>query len=106
MKRSRIGTSKASRDRRKERVAKDAAWSNAVRDRDEGVCQRCRHEGHHAHHVAQRSQRSDLVHDVDNGIYLCWLCHDWVHKHPLEAREQGFLSDETYEKANALQNQI
>jgi hypothetical protein len=83
------------------------AWSKAVRDRDANQCQwpasNCWNTGTlHAHHIATRKRRPDLVYDENNGITLCFIHHQWVHDHPIEAVELGLLSDETYEKAGKL----
>lgn len=81
-----------------------AAWSKAVRERDNNECQwpqnKCLAPGiHHAHHIATRKRRPDLVYDEDNGITLCFIHHQWVHDHPIEAEALGLLSSETYEAA-------
>jgi nitrate/TMAO reductase-like tetraheme cytochrome c subunit len=96
----RIGTSKASRERRSERVAKDVQWATAIKVRDDHTCRRCHYRdeyNNHAHHIAPRSQRPDLVHVLSNGATVCPLCHTWIHDHPIESRAVGLLSSETYE---------
>lgn len=79
----------------------DKTWSAAVRARDNSTCQRCGkvEKSIHTHHVAPRSRRPDLKYQVDNGICLCNSCHMYVHHHPIESTEQGFLSVATYELA-------
>lgn len=79
-------------------------WSRNVRERDGDQCQwpenRCLNRGTlHAHHKATRNRRPDLIYDEDNGTTLCFIHHQWVHDHPIEATTIGLLSDETYEKA-------
>jgi hypothetical protein len=83
---------------------KMAAWSRAVRDRDGNRCQwplaDCLNRGTlHAHHKATRSRRPDLIYDLENGVTLCFLHHQWVHNHPIEAEAAGLLSSETFEAA-------
>lgn len=68
--------------------------------RDSYQCARCGVSlftvaGSH-HHRKRRSQSSpETVHNVENLILLCGSgttgCHGWVHSHPMEAYEQGFL---------------
>lgn len=81
------------------RDGKMAAWRKAVLKRDEGTCQNCGRPGHHAHHIATRKRRPDLKYEVSNGLTTCFDCHTWIHDNPKAATEQGFLSDESYEKA-------
>lgn len=79
-----------------------AKWSKAVRERDDYVCQvtgRRDEQRNVAHHVAPRSRRPDLRLDVDNGITVTPEAHQWIHDHPIEATEVGWLSSETYEAA-------
>jgi hypothetical protein len=81
-----------------------AAWSRTVRERDNNECQwpkaKCLNRGTlHAHHIATRSRRPDLIYDVDNGIALCFIHHQWVHDHPIEAAELGLLDSTSYELA-------
>lgn len=44
-------------------------------------------------------RRPDLVYDLENGVTLCFLHHQWVHDHPREAEKIGLLSFATYEAA-------
>lgn len=77
---------------RTNRVA-DIAWRTAVKERDNGVCQRCGviNEQMHAHHKATRGAHPELKYDLSNGITLCNSCHTWVHHHPKESYESGWL---------------
>lgn len=79
-----------------------AAWSKAVRERDENQCRfpetTCLNRGTlHAHHIAPRGRRPDLVYELSNGVTLCFIHHQWCHDHPIEATALGLLSDESYE---------
>ncbi len=83
-----------------------AAWSKAVRDRDQDRCQfevpdRCVTGDSRidTHHIAPRGRRPDKKYDVDNGICLCRTHHDWCHANPVEAEKLGLLSSESYELA-------
>lgn len=58
-------------------------WRQAVFERDGYVCQCCgakSHSGHpvalQAHHLESFANNEDLRYDVDNGITLCYECHD------------------------------
>lgn len=81
---------------------KMVAWSKAVRERDDYVCQYTGirdEERNIAHHKAPRSQRKDLKYDVDNGVTLTPEAHWWVHTHPKEAVAMGLLNTESRELA-------
>jgi hypothetical protein len=81
---------------------RDLTWAAAVRDAANGFCQRCGNFGHHSHHVASRKRRPDLRWDVSNGRYLCALCHQYIHEHPLVGLTEGFLSNVAYEAQRCL----
>lgn len=54
------------------------------------------------HHRKMRSQaRKDEVHSPANLIDICGTgttgCHGWIHSHPKEAYEQGFLVRSTFD---------
>ena len=95
------GLSKARKPLKARRDLRLIAWSKAVRARDGYTCQRCGREAVHARHIAPRGRRHDLKYELSNGIAVCLACHDWIHAHPKQATEQGFLSDEAYEKRAA-----
>jgi hypothetical protein len=68
-----------------------------VKGRDLGWCVRCgltvADSPHSIHHRIRRSQGGS--HDPENLILLCGSgttgCHGWVHAHPAEARDSGWL---------------
>jgi len=67
-----------------------AQFRKAVIDRD--VSCRLRHEGcqgvgHHVHHIFGKRFKATVC-DPDNGIFLCFSCHDWVHKHIAKFQEK------------------
>jgi len=43
------------------------------------------------HHTYSGKDRDKYFLDEDTWIPGCRHCHDWVHDHPKEAREQGLL---------------
>lgn len=53
------------------------------------VCPQGRHEGHHAHHIVRRSQGGG--HDPSNGLLACSDGHSYVHAHPAESFDNGWL---------------
>lgn len=70
-----------------------------VAARAKGLCEAKAHRGckasspprfgQHAHHVRRRTQGgSDKV---SNLLWVCFLCHDWIHDHPKLAAERGLL---------------
>ena len=74
------------------RDAADAAFSLAVRKRDNWTCRRChkaypeKSQGLHAAHIFSRSIKRTR-HDMDNGLSCCYGCHSWGHRNPLEFHE-------------------
>ena len=50
----------------------------------------CGHTGEHAHHVVRRSQGGS--NGIENLLWLCHQCHEWIHTHVAEARELGLLA--------------
>lgn len=65
--------------------ASEAGWPNCeVMKR--GVCT---NQGFHWHHRKLRSQGGE--HTVENGLYICHACHEYIHAHPKESYEKGWL---------------
>jgi hypothetical protein len=54
------------------------------------ACLPYRHEGHHAHHIAP-SDRDRGNHDPVRGLWTCFPGHAWIHRHPAESYERGWL---------------
>lgn len=79
--------SQAARRRRWEKEYKVGAEKAAKRTG--GRCERCGAPAQHTHHKLGR-RHPDANRD-ENLMPICLLCHDWVHKHPAEAREQGYM---------------
>lgn len=68
------------------KIKSNKEWSIAVKMRDEYLCQHCGihislvgNQGLHAHHILPKTLQPDLALDVDNGITLCFRCHEYVH---------------------------
>lgn len=67
----------------------------AVLGRSGGNCEamvkgaRCTMRAEHLHHRQLRSQGGG--HTVENLVYVCHRCHDWVHKHPSQAMKLGLI---------------
>lgn len=57
---------------------------------DHPTCQNClRKKSVDIHHKEGRIGTAYL--DEKTWAALCRFCHDWIHQHPREAREQGWL---------------
>jgi 5-methylcytosine-specific restriction endonuclease McrA len=58
------------------------AWRTAVFERDGHKCQmpgcRVHSKRLEAHHIRLYSKHPTIRLDVDNGITLCHICHNWV----------------------------
>lgn len=67
--------------RRKNRRGKHGAWARAVISRDLATCQHCgaTDKALHAHHIKPFSTYPHLRWEIENGITLCYLCHEAVH---------------------------
>lgn len=67
-----------------------------VKQRDNESCVRCGRMGGNIHHRRMRSQSPKwAVHNIENLILLCGSgttgCHGWVHGHPAESYENGWM---------------
>lgn len=49
----------------------------------------CNGRGEHWHHRKLRSQGGR--HEPVNGLMVCHLCHEWIHRHPALSYEAGWL---------------
>lgn len=56
--------------------------------RSHGRCERC---GGRASEVHHRQRRREAGHGIPVLVHLCSTCHRYVHAHPLEARNEGFI---------------
>lgn len=74
------------------RTAEDVRWSLEIRKRDRYMCRRCsvhylpNSNGLHAHHIFTRTRKATR-HDLENGVALCYGCHMWAHRNPLDFHE-------------------
>jgi 5-methylcytosine-specific restriction endonuclease McrA len=59
-----------------------------VRIRQNGQCARCGNTYTQLHH---RQRRREGGHAVENLVGLCGTDHKWVHAHPRQAQEQGYI---------------
>ena len=80
--------------RRRRRDAGYPAARLAVWDRSGGLCEaavsnRCSGRCEQVHHRAGRGGPNP--HDLGNLVGLCAGCHEWVHGHPVLARELGWM---------------
>lgn len=70
----------------------DAEFSNMIRARDGWTCQRCgkrypeKSQGLHAAHIFSRAIKKTR-HDPANAQALCYGCHSYFHRNPLEFHE-------------------
>lgn len=89
------------RDRELE-TGSDNDWSSEtrreVRLRSKGVCEMagCNHPATEMHH---RKLRAHGDHRAANCLHLCSAHHAWIHAHPLESYERGWLVRSTLDPA-------
>ena len=57
-------------------------WRRSVFERDKYICQECKNTGIrlHAHHIKEFALYPSLRFEVNNGITLCKLCHNKIHR--------------------------
>ena len=59
------------------------------------MCQKCLREAHHVHHRVLRgmggTSDSYILYDLANLVSLCHDCHTYIHGHPSEAYEEGWI---------------
>ncbi len=77
----------------KKKAAKPTYDKDALIRRSKTLCEArtkaCSGRGNQAHHVLRRSQGgSDRI---DNLLWVCTGCHDWIHKHVAAAQAKGLL---------------
>lgn len=71
-----------------------AKVANAILERAGGQCEAwisgvCNTRSEHIHHRKLRSGGG--LHTPANGLSICHLCHDHVHRNPKEAMEHGWI---------------
>lgn len=77
----------AARRRRWEKSYK--AGREAALQRSGGLCERCGAPAQHVHH--KRGRLSLEANLPEHLMPICLLCHDYIHKHPAEARAEGYM---------------
>lgn len=55
----------------------------------EPFCERCARNATEIHH--KNGRNGDRLNDINFFMSICRDCHKWVHNHPKEARENGYL---------------
>jgi hypothetical protein len=55
----------------------------------EAVTNRCMGPAGQVHH--RRGRDGELVDDLDNLLAVCYACHDYIHSHPHESYERGWM---------------
>lgn len=60
---------------------------NLIKDRSEGLCERCGTTATDLHHRRNRSAGGNW--DPRNIVHLCRTCHHWVTVNPVEASWEG-----------------
>lgn len=66
-----------------------------ILNRDDGRCVRCGREAEHIHHRKLKgsggTSDDNLKYGFENLISLCFKCHSWVHAHPADSYNAGYL---------------
>lgn len=70
----------------------------AVISRDFDRCVRCATQGTEIQH---RMRRREGGHGLANLVRICRVCHEWVHRHPVEAHRLG-LTVKTWEEPSEV----
>lgn len=67
---------------RKRSTTEYRLWRKNILKRDNFTCSMCHSVGGllHAHHIKSFSKFPELRFSIDNGVTLCKLCHDSMHK--------------------------
>lgn len=80
--------------------------SEAVTRRSRGLCEASTpacpdgpHKGSHRHHKLPRSLGGE--HTPENLLHVCTTAHTWIHEHPADSYEHGWLTH-SWEPTNPL----
>lgn len=95
------------------RDARDAAFSNTIRERDKWTCRRChkqypeKSQGLHCAHTFSRRNKS-VRWDEANAHALCFACHLWAHGNPTLFTEWVIaeMGQEEYEALRRRANEV
>lgn len=75
------------------RVARYNKAREIVFERSGGSCEArtpdCRGVSDQVHH--RKGRDGDLVDDIDYLLAACWACHNYIHRHPAESYERGWM---------------
>lgn len=63
----------------------DKMFSQFIREKAHGRCERCFGVGSQVHHFYGRRHENTRF-DPDNAVCVCFTCHRWFHENPEEAR--------------------
>lgn len=92
------GTSQLKQTPMKRKPASDASQAAEFRrvvlgrsDRCQVGAAGCTFRAVHPHHVLPRGMGGGSDHDPDQGLACCDFCHRWVHAHPTESYDKGWL---------------
>jgi len=88
-----VGKKKKSAKRRwKEKCLR--LWSETIRARAKGKCERCAQPARDAHHIIPRGTAPSMGwFDLNNGVALCFQCHRVHGAHSLDVDEQIAFRD-------------
>jgi hypothetical protein len=80
-------------DKRKEKNVEYAKAKRQMRKRSKGLCEArlpgCTIAATDPHHMMRRSAGGEDV--ASNLLHVCRTCHRYIHEHPAEAIDLGFL---------------
>jgi len=76
------------------KAKKDAVYSTLRKKflEDKPVCEICASaRSTDIHHKFAGADRNKYQNDTSTWMSLCRICHDYIHQHPKESREKGWL---------------
>ena len=70
----------------------DSKLKAEIFERDDWKCVRCLRAANDVHHRKLRGMGgSELLNTPDNLISVCRKCHSWMHSHPADSYNSGYL---------------
>ena len=97
---------KKDRDLLKEKC--DTLWSLLVKIKVGYKCEKCGSKnGIQSHHIFKRKHMATRF-VIENGMCLCFVCHEWVEKNPKRFSDWAVfkIGNEMYESLDRLHRQI
>ena len=85
------------------------SWKNSVLKRDGYTCQLCGTNEEecilHVHHIVRYSENEELRTDVNNGITLCYICHQQVFRKEKQCEQifKEILKNPIWEKKEMIE---